>query len=136
MNIKRYLLAVGVVFITLFVTEILIHRLVLSSTYKELAHLFRPENDMQEKAKFMPVCNFFFAIFFTYFYVQIQKNRGIKEGVRYGLLMSLFIGFGVLLTQYFVYPLPLKLVLIWIGFGLAQGITCGAFASIIYKPKH
>ena len=50
-NMKRLILSVIVMFVFIFASDFVIHSLLLGKTYKELAHLWRPEAEL---VSFMP----------------------------------------------------------------------------------
>jgi hypothetical protein len=77
----------------------------------------------------------FFSLLFVYIFIQGYEGGGVVEGLRYGIIIGLFFQVVGTLNQYIVYPLPFKLVIQWIIFGLIQFSIAGILSALIYKPK-
>ena len=131
MNIKKLILASLAVFVTMQVTDYLIHYLILSSTYQSLATLWRP--DMESMMWLMILTSLFFSFMFVFIYTKGYEGKGIMEGVRYGLIIGLFLNVVGALNQYVVYPIPFSLAVQWFIYGMIQFIIAGIIASLIYK---
>ncbi|OHD64070.1 MAG: hypothetical protein A2176_08640 [Spirochaetes bacterium RBG_13_51_14] len=83
----------------------------------------------------MYLTDFALSILFTYIFTKGYENRGIMEGVRYGLIIGLLMdGIGSF-GQYMVYPIPLTLALQWFVYGVIRFIILGIIVSLIYRPK-
>ena len=133
MNIRRFIGASIAVFVANQVTDPIIHGLVLGKTYETLNHIWRPE--MMSKMWIMSVTSFIFAFLFVYIFTKGYENKGIVEGVRYGIIIGFFMNVVNMFNQYVVYPIPFTLVLQWFVFGMIQFIIYGIVAGLIYKPK-
>lgn len=131
-NTKRLILTVLAVFVYIFVSDFIIHGVLLGETYKETAHLWRPEEEMKNFMPWMMLAQLMIAKFFSMIFVKGYENRGIAEGVRFGFLMSGF-GLAPILIQYAVSPIPGSLIGAWIALGLIQTIGAGIVASLTYK---
>lgn len=131
MNTKRFILASIAVFVAYEIIDSIVHALILCGTYETLKDIWRP--DMEQKMWIMYIAVLFFSFLFVYIFTKGYENKGIAEGIRYGLLIGLLINIGMF-YQYVVYPLPLTLVVQWFIYGMIQYIICGIIASIIYKP--
>ncbi|MFC1550284.1 hypothetical protein ACFL46_03230 [Candidatus Neomarinimicrobiota bacterium] len=131
MNTKRFILAAIVVFITLQVTDYIIHNLILSGTYESLMNIWRA--DMMGKMWVMQLASLFFSFMFVFIFTKNYEGNGVSEGIRYGLLIGLLMSVMGNLSQYSVYPLPFSLVLQWFFYGMIQFILAGAVASLVYK---
>ena len=75
------------------------------------------------------------AFLFTYIFVKGYENKGILEGVRYGIIIGLFANIPYAFYEYAMYPLPLSLCLQWFIYGMIEFIICGIIAAGIYKPN-
>jgi len=131
MNTKRFILAAIAVFITLQVTDYIIHNLILSGKYEALMNIWRA--DMMDKMWVMQLASLFFSFMFVYIFTKNYEGNGVGEGIRYGLLIGLLMAVLGNLSQYAVYPLPFSLVLQWFIYGMIQFILAGAVASLVYK---
>ena len=137
MNTKKLLIAFVVVFIVLELTNYLIHMVLLSSTYAEEAVkvIFRPEEEMMSKMWIGYIVDIVWSFFFTYIFIKGYENKGIVEGLKYGLYIGLFYMFGMAYGSYVVYPLPYSLVLQWFIYGMIQCLFLGVVVAALYKPK-
>jgi hypothetical protein len=126
-----------VVFVVLEITNYIIHMGILGSSYQaeELQRIMRPEEQMQSMMWIMWVVDLLWSFFFTFFFVKGYENRGLMEGVRFGIYMGLFVSLVYAYGAYAVYPIPYSLALQWFMYGFIQMIILGLIAAVIYKPK-
>jgi hypothetical protein len=137
MNKTKFWIAVAAVFILLEVTNFIVHGSILGSTYQseELKNIFRAMEEMESKMWIMFVTDFIWAFFFTFIFVKGYENKGIIEGIKYGIYMGIFVSLVFSYQNYVVFPLPYSLVLQWFIYGLIQCVIFGIAAALIYKPK-
>ncbi len=137
MNVKKLIIAFVVVFILLEATNYLVNMVILSSTYAdpEISKIFRPMAEMDAKMWMMRIADLVYSFFFVFIFVKGYENRGIMEGVRYGIYMGIFIQFMAAVAQHVVYPLPASLAVQWFIYGLIESVIFGVAAAMIYKPK-
>ena len=136
MNTKKLIIAVLAVFVLLEATGYLIHRVLLSSTYMEetISKVFRPMAEMDAMMWRLMVADFVFSCFFAFIFVKGYQNKGIMEGVRYGVYIALFMNFSASVAQNVVYPVPFTLALQWFIYGSIQMVLLGVVTAFIYKP--
>jgi len=132
MNIKRFAFAVFAVFIALKMVEFIVHGMLFARAYSELMSLWGP--DMMEKMWVMHITNLAFALFFVYIFIKGYEGKGVAEGIRYGIIIGLFMGLGGSANQYVVYPVPLSLVVQWIVYFIIECVIFGIITAAIYKP--
>lgn len=132
MNVKRYIIAVVVVFVFTFAYDFTLHGVLLSDTYKSLAHLWRPEADMQAMMPFMVVGQLLLAVIFTFIFTRNYEGNGIGEGLRYGLYAGLLLG-APQISSYVYMPIPASLTATWVGGMVVWGILAGIVVSLVYK---
>lgn len=137
MNTKKFWIAFVVVFVLLEITNYLIHGVMLSSTYSSegVKEVFRPEEEMMGKMWIMWVADLVWSFFFVFIFVRGYQNRGIMEGIRYGIYIGFFFSFVYAYGSFAMYPLPYSLILQWFLIGLVQTIILGIVTAVIYKPK-
>jgi len=116
MNIKRFIFASIAVFIIIQGIDWLVHGVLLSGWYAEIKGLWRP--GMMDLMWVMMFGSLFFSFMFVYIFTKGYEGRGISEGARYGLLIALLMYVSGMLGQYFMYPIPLGLALIWVLYGI------------------
>lgn len=137
MNKQKFWIAFIVIFIVLEVTNFLIHGTLLSSTYQSegIKEIFRNTEEMESKMWIMWVTDIIWAFFFTFIFVKGYENKGLIEGVKYGIYMGIFVSLVFSYQSFVVYPLPYSLVFQWFIYGFIQCIILGLLAALIYKPK-
>lgn len=136
MNTKRLIFAVIAVLIVLEATNYLINGLILASTYSQesIAKIFRPMEEMNKLMWRIWIADVVWSFFFVFIFVKGYQNKGIMEGVRYGIYIGLFMNFMAVVAQNVIYPLPYTLALQWFIYGLIQCIIFGVIAALVYKP--
>ncbi len=133
MNVKRFIIASIVIVVLFIATDFLIHAVLLGPVYMALENLWRP--NMEKLMWIMNVGKLLFSFLFVYIFIKGYENKGILEGIRFGIIMGLLMhGLGST-AQYVVYPVPGSLALKWFIFGMIQYIIFGIAVSLIYKPK-
>ena len=132
MNWKKLLTAFAAVFVLSMAYNYVVHEMILSSTYQQLAHLWRP--DMASKMWIGQVTMLIYVFFFVYIFVRGYENKGIMEGLRYGLVIWGFVCIPGYYGQYMIYDLPYSLVFKWAMFELVLMVLMGIITALIYKP--
>ncbi len=135
MNVKRFAAACVAVYVVHQVCEFLVHVVWLGGTYKDLAHVWRPEDELMSLYWVMYVSNIFYAVVFCFIFVRGYENRGIAEGVRYGALVGLLMSIPMAFASYSIYPIPFSLAVKWLLSGIAIAIVEGIVVASIYRPK-
>ena len=131
-TIMMFFIASAAVFVVLFLTDFLIHGLLLKGQYEATAQLWRPEQDMKAYFPWMLAGQAVIALAFTRLFAHGYQNKGIQEGICFGFMMSVFLA-GHHFIMYSVAPWPLSLVWSWFGAGLVQSMILGAVAAKTYK---
>ncbi len=133
MNWKRFLVASLVVFVVIQSMDFLINNVILMSQYELLKDLWRP--DMESKMWIMYLIGLLVAFLFTYIFIKGREGKGIAEGVRYGIIIWLFVSVPMSLGFWIMFPIPFKLALWWILFSLLEMLIAGILAAAIYRPS-
>jgi hypothetical protein len=133
MNVKRYLAASIAVYAAYLALGFLIHGVILKPTYDSLKSVWRP--DMQSKLWIEWVNGFFTSFLFTYIFTKGYEGKGIMEGLRFGLIVGLFISIPMAYGTYMIIAVPYWLALQWFLYGTAQSIVGGAIVAAVYKPE-
>jgi hypothetical protein len=135
MNTKRLILAIVVVFITVFVTNVLIHGVWLNSVYKETASLWRTEPEMNKHFPWMLLGQFLFSATFVVIWSKgFPAVASLSGSCAYGLTMALF-GQSLTIITYVVQPMPGSLMAKWFFAGIVQGLLMGVVVFLVGKPK-
>lgn len=132
-NKKSFALSVIVMLVFIWVTDFVIHGVLLKGLYEETASLWRTPDEMNAHMIWMLIGKILIAKYFVFIFVKGREGKGIAEGVRYGLLMALFAA-GPCFIHYAVTPMPMNLLWAWVGGAVAQYMIGGAIIAKIYKP--
>jgi uncharacterized PurR-regulated membrane protein YhhQ (DUF165 family) len=132
MNVKRFIAASLAVYVVSLALGYLIHGVILRATYDSLKNVWRP--DMQSKLWIEWLDGLLVSFLFTYIFTKGYQAKGIMEGVRFGLIMGVFVSIPVSYGTYMIIPIPYYLALEWFLYGTAETILLGAVAAAVYKP--
>ncbi len=135
MNTKRLLMSFVATYIVYQILGYLIHEVWLADTYASLAAVWRPEAEMTSKMWVFFVTSAFFCFFFCYIFARGYENKGLGEGLRFGVIITLFYTLPVVYDSYVIYPIPYSLVLQWLFSGLVVSIILGIVVAMVYKPR-
>ena len=130
MNLKRFVIASIVVFLAFEIINAIVHVGILGKVYESM-DIWRP--DMMSKMWIMHAGQLILAFLFTYIFIKGYENKGIAEGVRYGIIIGLFANIPAFYA-YAMYPVTFSLCFQWFIYGTIEFIICGLIASAIYKP--
>jgi hypothetical protein len=133
MRFKRLIIATIAVFLSLEAMDFVVHNIILMSTYESLSHLWRP--DMGSKMWIFVLATLVTSFLFVYIFSKGYENKGVMEGVRFGIVAGLFMTVMGNCGSYVYLPIPLSLAVKWFVFGMVEFIICGAVAALIYKKK-
>ncbi len=132
-NVPRFVLSVVAVFIFMFAYEFVVHGHLMMPLYNETPQLWRPEAEMQ--ANLFPwgiLSGVGLALVVTWLFTRHYENKGLHEGVRFGLWLGLLMG----VMQFGAYnylPISLNLALAWFAVMLVEGIGMGVVLSLTYR---
>lgn len=133
-NMKKLGLTVVVIFVYVFVTDWLIHGMLLDGMYKATPQLWRSESEMQTLFPWMILAQFLFSLAFCVLFVKGYEGKGPIEGVRFGIYITI-ISIAMWMVQYVTTPLTCEIVCGWALTALIQCTIAGAIASLVYKKK-
>ncbi len=111
----------------------LIHGWALQDTYAAFADLWRPEQEMTSLMWIMFLTSLVYVFVFCCIYTKVNDGKGIMEGVRYGLLMGLFMCTASAFDSYVLYPVSFSLAATWFVTGVIQWMIAGAIFASIYR---
>jgi hypothetical protein len=133
MNWKRFSTAAIAVFVAVQALEFILNGVLMKSANESLKGLWRP--NMSSRAWLMYVFSALVAVLFTYIFVKGRENKGLVEGIRFGILMWLFITVPMNVTWWVMLPIGWTIVLRWIVAGLLEMLVAGLLVAAIYKPE-
>lgn len=132
MNWKRFLVASLVVFVAVQAMEALINGVFMKAAYDSLSSLWRP--DMMSKMWVMYIIGVLVALLFTYIFIKGREGKGISEGVRFGILIWLFVSVPMNHAMWVLLPIPYVMIIRWMLFSLLEMLIAGILVAVIYKP--
>ncbi len=131
MNWKRFLWASLAILVVRKGLDYLIDTFILMRDEK-VKSLLRP--DVLSTVWLMFAVGALVAFMFTYIFVKGREGKGIQEGVRFGIIIWLFVTVPTGLGAWMLFPIPMALVVRWVLNGLLLNLISGILAAAIYKP--
>jgi hypothetical protein len=132
---KKFFFASIAVFFVLFVYEFLLHGVALGGLYQQTAHLWRSHTEIRNLSWLMwlsyLVMSPILVLLFSKGYETGKPALG--QGVRFGLLLGIFLSAPMALNCYAVMPISITLAAGWFIGGLVEMILCGVVIGMIWK---
>lgn len=134
MNKKNLLLSGVVVFIAYQVLDFVTHEVLMKSGYDATEQVWRPQEEMMSFMWIFIVVNLLWSFIFVYLFDQMNKGKGIQEGIKYGFCIGLFVVTPMACNTYAILPVPHSMALGWFVYGMIKVMACGAVLSLVHKP--
>lgn len=134
MNVKRFVLACVAVYVVYQIIGFAIHQVFLAETYASLASVWRPEAEMMSKMWIQFITSLVWVVLFCYIFTRGYEGKGVMEGVRYGAVIGVLMGFPFSYESYMIYPIPLSLAHAWFAVTVILCVICGIVLALVYKP--
>ena len=128
---KRTILAVVAVFVAWSVLDVIIHGILLESTYEATASLWRPMDEMN--MSLMYGVTLVFTACFVLIYGLLVEPKSLASGLKFGALFGLAVGISMGLGSYIYMPIPVTLAWSWLFGTLFEAIVAGAIVGAIIK---
>lgn len=133
MNTKSLLITIVVAFITISVTDFLIHQVWLSAAYAETKHLWRPEAEMMAKMPLMMLGQLIFATVFSVIFASfVAEKRCLSTTLKFSFCLALISVAGQMM-MYAVQPIPGSLIVKWCVAITAQVLLLGVVVHKVYR---
>lgn len=132
MNWKRFFAAGLATYVAVQAMEFVINNVLMKSANESLMSLWRP--DMMSRMWVMYPVGVLVALLFTYIFVKGREGKGIAEGVRYGIVIWLFVSVPMSVSMWVLLPIPYIIILRWMLYGLLEMLVAGILVAVIYKP--
>jgi len=129
--LKRIVLAVLAVFVAWSVLDFVIHGVILGSTYKETAQLWRPMEQM--KMGLMHVVVLIASVVFVSLYACFVGKKSVARGIAFGLIFGLGVGISMGYGTYAVQPIPCKIAFTWFAGTVVETTIAGLLTGLIVK---
>jgi hypothetical protein len=135
MNVKRFVYASTLVFLLGQVLGYLIHGILLAPAYQATEKLWRPQAEVVSNMWIMWVTGLITSVLFTYIFVKGYEGKGVKEGLRFGFLIGVFMTLPAAYDTYAMMPIPYSMALGSFLYGTIGWMFMGALAATVYRPK-
>ena len=133
---KKLIAAIVAAYLVLMGTNYLIHSVWLMPDYDAIPLSHRSIVGIMERFWAMALGQFFFAALFSYVYTRgMQRKPWLGQGLRYGILMTLFTVVPFCLSEYDTFVVPYLLAAKWMIAGGAQMIILGIIVAAICKES-
>ena len=134
MNRSKFIITTLVVFVGMFALDFLFHAVYMVENYKSIASIMRPEADQMRYFPALLLGQLFITVGFVYVFIKGREGKGIGEGIRYGLIIGLFFGFGSTIINYAIYPISGTIMLNYLFWYPIECMILGIITSSMYKP--
>ncbi len=134
LNGKALLISFIVISIYIVIYETVFHGTCMKSIYEATASSWRPKAEMESMIHWLMLGQIIFAAAFTIIFAKGYEGDGIAEGIRYGLLMGVFVA-APNLIWYAVAPYPGIMISKWMFGALIEMTIGGVILSFTYKAK-
>lgn len=132
MNWKRFLMASLVVYVFVQAMDFIVNEVFMKSVNESLKGLWRP--DMMSRVWVMYVIGAVVALVFTYIFIKGREGKGIPEGIRFGVIIWLFVNVPWGASMWVLLPISWTIILKGLIYGLLEMIIAGILVAAIYKP--
>ena len=133
MNTKSLIITIVVAFVTIWVTDFLIHQVWLSAAYGETKQLWRPEAEMMAKMPLMMLGQLLVAAAFSMIFAAcVAEKRCLKCTLKFAFCIAL-ISIGGQIMMYVVQPVPGSLVAKWCVAVVVQMLLLGFIVHKVYR---
>ncbi|WP_321394778.1 hypothetical protein [Emcibacter sp.] len=132
MNMSRFIMAVVAAYIVMAVVGFG-SDMVLKQYYDSYMAIARPEAEMMAMMPLFLVAYLVQTVLFCYIYIRGRETGDLMEGIRFGILIGVFMG----TTNVILYtglPLSMETLVAGISAGIAVYICGGIAAALVYKP--
>ena len=134
MNWKRYWISTAAVLVVAKgLVAALFFGVIFDSVYDQPLPCARAEGSEVHAAGL--ICMIAWSLALTYIYAQGHQGKGWKEGIRFGLIVWVFYFVPMITGFYGYHAMPFNWVTAGLVSGLAESLTAGLLAALIYRTK-
>jgi hypothetical protein len=133
-NRLRLLLIIIVGFLFFHGSGILINGYLLESKYALFEDLWRSAEEAFLYYPLVIAAQFLIVVITAFMFTQNYEDKGILEGVRFGILIGLL--FAIFsMSPYVSMPVPLDLMFIWAGSAFFKAFGLGIIYALFYRGE-
>ena len=123
------------VYVAARVSEYLLELILGSDDFLAVnAVMFNTEEEMIFRLGGIFLVDILYATIFSYLFIRGWENRGVLEGVRFGMIVGVFFWVPLVFFEYLSYPVPEVLAIQWALGGVCINICMGVVAAKRYRP--
>jgi len=133
MKIIRWILGLIVVFVGVFVLDLIFYNYVFNSEMMAQGGLVRSPEELRKLMPIMFAGQFFFALLFTYYFFKIYKSATFLplRGFLYGFWIGLFV-FGLrAVWEFYLFSISRAMIVYMLSLGWVECILAGLTLGII-----
>jgi uncharacterized membrane-anchored protein YitT (DUF2179 family) len=130
LNRQGFIFSVAAVFALVICFDFIVHQVLLADMYWQTEEVWRTPQHMQMLPMF--ASQLFYALMFVYIFTRNYENKGIREGVRFGLYIGLLLA-AIKLSTYGYLPIPFSLTLSWMVAAIIGGVLSGIVVALVYR---
>ena len=121
------------VFVVWMILDVVLHGMILSSTYAMTPQLWRPMGEMKMGVNAVVVL--VAAICFVFVYAQLIPEKSLRTALVYALALGIARGITMGYGSYAAMPMPYLLALAWFLGEIVEYLIAGVVMSFIVKPR-
>ena len=131
-NVTSAILAALGAAVALYITDYVLHGVLLMGIYEETANLWRTPEEWQALAPYMLGAYVLIALTMTKLYAIFSHKQECCEGVMFGSIVGVLLGTAAA-SSYVYMPIPGDLALYWLLGTTVQFAIIGGVIGAIYK---
>lgn len=132
---KTFWLGFLVIYVVWQVIGYLTHNVLLAEHYALLTDTFRPPAEIEDNMWLLWVSSAIMLYLFCQIFTAGYQGKGVAEGMRFGLLLGLFLSVPSAIDSYVIYPITPAIAGIWFMTGVIGFVIVGAIFAAIYRPS-
>jgi len=135
MNIKRWVLSSLLILVTFFILDFISYGNLLAKMYAASASLWRPEIEMDAMLPYGYIGTLIVSFLLVYIYDRGYTGKGshLAEGLRFGLVIGVFVAIPMAVWSYISLPMTLGLAIGWFITAFVKMLSAGFIVGVAYR---
>ncbi len=130
-NMKPILSGAAGVFVSMSLYDFITHKYILTELYEKVPHVWRPE--MDSKLWIFAIVYLVSAYFFTHMFHRGFMSFGVEEGVRFGLMVGMWISTITAYGSYIIFPISYEIAVHWWLYSVLGFVLHGIVVALVFK---
>jgi hypothetical protein len=132
---KRILLSLLAVMVTIFVLDFVVHHTLLRTDYDAIRPMLRPRDGTRFGQNWFFLSELLLALPMVFLFRRLHLTRpSLKQTLGFGLVAGL-LAYGHSAFMYALMPLPLTLCAKWLGYGVAKCLACAVVLQVTARAR-